>query len=150
LITVRARRSAGDRRRLGGIGGEAVVGDGDAGALDDLARLVLEESHAARKPTVRLGQLGVLAGEHLGEVDHHLALLPGGVVLHLAVDHVHAAAVGDRLDHLLGERDLVGIGAEDLLGDLDLHGCSDQAPTQPSRNAARNCVSQPSTSRMSP
>ena len=29
-------------------------------------------------------------------------------------------------------------------------GCSDQAPTQPSRNAARNCVSQPSMSLMSP
>src|SRR4051794_7744524 len=29
-------------------------------------------------------------------------------------------------------------------------GCSDQAPTQPSRKAARNCVSQPSTSLMSP
>ena len=44
----------GDRGRLGGIGREAVVGDGDAGALDDLARLELEESHrlphAARKP----------------------------------------------------------------------------------------------------
>ena len=70
---------------------------------------------------VGLGQLGVLLGQHLGEVDHHLALLPGGVVLHLAVDHVHAAAVGDRLDHLLGERDLVRIGREDLLGDRDLH-----------------------------
>ena len=29
-------------------------------------------------------------------------------------------------------------------------GCSDHAPTQPSRKAARNCVSQPSTSLMSP
>ena len=108
----------GDLRRLGGVGREAVVGDGDACALDDLARLELEESHAARKPIrrppasepVRLGQLRVLLGEHFREVDHHLALLPGGVVLHLAVDHVHAAPVGDRLDHLLGEGDLLGIG----------------------------------------
>src|SRR5579864_7406528 len=52
---------------------------------------------------VGLGQLGVLAGQHFGEPDHHLALLPGGVVLHLAVDHVHPAPVGDGLDHLLGE-----------------------------------------------
>ncbi len=41
----------GDRPRLGGVGREAVVGYGDAGALDDLARLELKESHAARKPT---------------------------------------------------------------------------------------------------
>src|SRR5215210_1371400 len=53
--------------------------------------------------SVRLGELGVLLGELLGECDHHLALLPGGVVLHLAVDHVDAAAVRDRLDDLLGE-----------------------------------------------
>ena len=39
-----------DRAGLGGVGREAVVGDGDAGALDDLARLELEEPHAARKP----------------------------------------------------------------------------------------------------
>ena len=31
------------------------------------------------------------------------------------------AAVGNRLDHLLGELDLVRVGAEDLLGDLDLN-----------------------------
>src|SRR4051794_28892845 len=71
---------------------------------------------------VRLRELGVLAREHLGEVDHDLALLPGGVVLHLAVDHVDAAAVRDRLDHLLGELDLVRIGREDPLRDLDLRG----------------------------
>ena len=41
----------GDLARLRGVGREAVVGDGDAGALDDLARLELEEPHAARKPT---------------------------------------------------------------------------------------------------
>src|ERR1700681_4134327 len=61
---------------------------------------------------VGLGELGVLAGEHFGQVDHHLALLPGGVVLHLAVDHVHAPTVRDGLDHLFGERDLRGLGRE--------------------------------------
>src|SRR2546423_11335262 len=75
-----------------------------------------------RREPVGLGQLGVLLRQHLGQLDHHLALLPGGVVLHLAVDHVHAATVGDRLDHLLGERDLVSPRAEDLLGDVDLDG----------------------------
>ena len=68
----------------------------------------------------RLGQLGILRRQHFGQLDHHLALLPGGVVLHLAVDHVDAAAVGDRLKHLLGELDLVRRRAEDLLGDVDL------------------------------
>jgi hypothetical protein len=63
---------------------------------------------------------GSFARELLGEVDHHLALLPGGVVLHLAVDHVHAAAVRDRLDHLPGEGDLLRVGPEDVLDHLDL------------------------------
>src|SRR3954462_15191547 len=74
------------------------------------------------REAVGLSELGVLAGQHLGEVDHHAALLPGRVVLHLAVDHVHAAAVGDRLDDLLGEDDLVGGRREDLLGDAELDG----------------------------
>ncbi len=47
----RAPDPLGDLPRLRGVGREAVVGDGDAGALDDLARLELEEPHAARKPT---------------------------------------------------------------------------------------------------
>src|ERR1039458_7250790 len=83
-------------------------------SLDHLARLELEESHrwgqllldmAGRPGTlhgggrgseaVGLGQLRVLAREHFRELDHHLALLPGRVVLHLAVDHVHAPPVGD-------------------------------------------------------
>src|SRR4051794_22330927 len=70
---------------------------------------------------VGLGQLGVLFGELLGQGHHHLALLPGCVVLHLAVDHVDAAAVGDRLDDLAGELDLLRVRREDLLGELDLH-----------------------------
>src|SRR5215204_6335150 len=69
---------------------------------------------------VELGELGVLVGQHLGQRDHHLALLPGGVVLHLAVDHVAAPSVGDRLKHLLRELDLVRRRAENLLRDLDL------------------------------
>jgi len=39
-----------DRAGLVRVGREAVVGHGDAGTLDDLPRLVLEEAHAARKP----------------------------------------------------------------------------------------------------
>ena len=52
-----APRDGGCLRR---IGGEAVVGDGDAGALDDLARLVLEESHG-QVSSVRMG-VGTLYG----------------------------------------------------------------------------------------
>ena len=51
LITVGPPIRCAISRASRGVGREAVVGDGDAGALDDLARLVLEESHAARKPT---------------------------------------------------------------------------------------------------
>src|SRR4051812_26706200 len=69
---------------------------------------------------VCLSELRVLRGQHLREVDHHPALLPGRVVLHLAVDHVHAPAVRDRVDHLAGEDHLVRVGGEDLLGDVDL------------------------------
>ena len=42
----RAADALGDRPRLGGVRREPVVGDRDPGALDDLARLVLEEPHA--------------------------------------------------------------------------------------------------------
>src|SRR5258707_8440339 len=70
-------------------------------------------SHGGRLEAVGLGQLRVLAGKHFGEVDHHLALLPSRIVLHLAVDHVHAPPVWDRLDHLLREGDLLGVRRED-------------------------------------
>jgi hypothetical protein len=62
-----------------------------------------------------------LAAELLGELDHHEALLEAGVVLHLAVEHHGAGAVTHRLDHAAGVRDVLDGGAEDLLGDLDLH-----------------------------
>src|SRR5207249_2763714 len=42
-------------------------------------------------------------------------------VLHLAVDHVDATAVRDRLEHLLGELHFLGWGTEHLLRDLDLN-----------------------------
>src|SRR4051812_14818139 len=40
---------------------------------------------------VSLSQFRVLGGQHLSQRDHHLALFPRRVVLHLAVDHVDAA-----------------------------------------------------------
>ena len=43
-----------------------------------------------------------------------------------------------------------GSGEKTFLAMSICTGCSDQAPTQPMRKAARNCVSQPTTSRMSP
>src|SRR5215208_6123063 len=75
---------------------------------------------AVPREAVLLGQLRIVLRELLGQVDHHLALLPGRVVLHLAVDHVDAAAVGDRLDDLLGEDDLLGGRGEHLARDVDL------------------------------
>ena len=60
------------------------------------------------------------------EIDHYAALLPGRVVLHLAVDHVHAAAVGDRLDYLTCESDLVRVGQKTRLAMSIWTGCSDQ------------------------
>jgi hypothetical protein len=42
----RAADLLGDRLGLLGVGGEAAFGDRDPGALDDLARLVLEEPHS--------------------------------------------------------------------------------------------------------
>ena len=51
-----------DRARLGGVGREAVVGDGDAGALDDLARLVLEESHCGAEAYMENGAAGAEVG----------------------------------------------------------------------------------------
>jgi hypothetical protein len=83
-------------------------------------------------------------------VDHHLALLPGGIVLHLAVDHVDVAGVGDRLDHFPDQRDLVGIGEKTFLAISIVHRVELAAPTQPSRKAAQNWASQPSVSVISP
>ena len=101
----RALRRAGDRAHPGQLRRPL--------PLRQLLRLLARLGHGPSRPAARAGshasaravggQLRVLLGQHLGQVDHHLALLPGRVVLHLAVDHVHAAAVGDRLDHLLGE-----------------------------------------------
>src|SRR5262249_4008954 len=65
-------------------------------------------------------QLRVLLREQLRERHHHLALLPGGVVLHLAVEHEDAAAVGHRLEDALRELHLLDRRAEDALRDVDL------------------------------
>ena len=43
-----------------------------------------------------------------------------------------------------------GSGEKTFLAMSICTGCSDQAPTQPSRNAARNCASQATVSLMSP
>ena len=50
-----------------------------------------------------------------------MALLDRGVVLHLPVEHHRAGAVAHRVDHPLRMGDVGGVGAEDLLGDVDLH-----------------------------
>ena len=50
-----------------------------------------------------------------------MALLDGGVVLHLPVDHDGARAVAHFRDDALGPEDLVHRRAEDVAGDVDLH-----------------------------
>ena len=50
----------------------------------------------------------------------------------------------------LANRTSSGSGLNTFLAIAICTGCSDHAPTQPSRNAARNWASQPSTSLMSP
>ncbi len=61
LITVGPPIRSRDRPRLGGVGRAAVVGDGDAGALDDLARLELEESHGGAEAYRALGRCAASA-----------------------------------------------------------------------------------------
>src|SRR5438876_11461622 len=58
-------------------------------------------------------QLRILRRQQLRQGHHHPALLPGGVVLHLAREHEDAAAVGHRLEDALGERHLLHGRAED-------------------------------------
>ena len=76
---------------------------------------------------VGLGEVGVAGGELRREVEDDLALLVGRVVLHLAVDeHQRTRPVAHCLDHALGVGDVGRVGAEHLLGDVDLNGV--QAP----------------------
>ena len=87
------------------------VGHGQASDLDRVVQLL---------------QLRVDRGQLLGELDHHQALLEGGVVLHLAVEHHRAGAVAHGRDDPAGVRDVLDAGAEDPVGDRDLLGV--QAP----------------------
>ncbi len=89
-------------------------------ARNSPAQVPAPERSAYRR--VARAHLGVLGGDQAGEVDHDLGLLPGGVVLHLAVDHDGAGAVRHGVEDLAGERHLAGIGREDPLGDGDLRG----------------------------
>ena len=65
-MTVGPADPLGDRARLGGVGREAVVGDRDARALDDLAGLVLVEPHTARDPIRRARDRGPRASPPAG------------------------------------------------------------------------------------
>jgi hypothetical protein len=105
---------------------------------------------ASRIRAVGLLELGILGGEELRQVDHDAALLPGGVVLHLAVEHEHAAPVGHRLETRFANSTSSTGGLKTRFAMSIWLGCSDHAPTQPRRNAARNWSSQPIGSEMSP
>ena len=110
------------------VGGEALgllegplVG---AGHVEDGAAGAERSSVIVRPPAgeaVGRGQLGVAVGQLLGQVDHDVALLDRGVVLHLPVDHHGAGAVAHGLDDLQGVGHVGRVGGEHLLGDVDLH-----------------------------
>ncbi len=115
-----------------GVGGEALgllerplVGAGhvEHGAAGERSRLVAHVR--ASDPVVRARRprpaRGRVRHSGVGQVDHHLALLDRGVVLHLAVDHHRAGAVAHLLDDVRGPGDVRGVGREHLLGDVDLH-----------------------------
>ena len=59
----------------------------------------------------------VLGGHQAGEVHDHFGLFPGGIVLHLAVDHDRAGAVGHGGEDFPGKGDLGRIGRKHPLGD---------------------------------
>ena len=78
--------------------------------------------HQSSTAVVLLGQLGVAGGELVGQLEHHLALLHRGVVLHLPVEHHGAGAVAHGGDDLAGVLHVGRVGGEHPLGDVDLHG----------------------------
>lgn len=72
-------------------------------------------AHGRNPRRVRLqrivpGHLRVLDGDQLGEIEKHLGLLPGCVVLHLPVDHDSAGAIGHSRDDLFGKGHFGGVG----------------------------------------
>ena len=133
----RAVDPRGDLRRLGGIGREAVVGDRDARALDDLARLESKNSSptsCGREAHTRRGRATSSGGraprprrsrtQPVGL--SYAGSFFGGISARLTIT-LHCFQVAsscilpsimctprrrDRLDDLLGEGDLVGSGRE--------------------------------------
>ena len=90
-------------------------------ASPDIARTIAAIARRVKARSAR-AIVRVLGGHQPGEIEQHLGLLPGGVVLHLAVDHHRAGAVRHGRDDLFGEGDFGRIGREHLLGDVDLRG----------------------------
>lgn len=60
--------------------------------------------------TVDFGKLRILGCDELSQVNDHLGLLPGRVVLHLAVYHHGARAVRHGIQDFSGEGNLVRVG----------------------------------------
>ena len=138
----------GDLARLLRRGREAEVGDGDPRALDDLARLVLEEPHrrrpgrgASRRPRPARGPWR--PASRRGRPSRGTASRsrrPASCRRSCA----RRAPSGIASMTFLAKATSSGSGEKTFLAMSICTGCSDHAPTQPSRKAARNCVSQPS------
>src|SRR5690348_6047758 len=80
------RSCAARRRWISAMYSDAEV-PGRPRAMTVRSAVAMGSAGRGRREPVGLGQLGVLRREQLGQVDHYAALLPGRVVLHLAVDH---------------------------------------------------------------
>ena len=72
--------------------------------------------------SVRRRHCRVLRGDLFRKINDDLCLFPGGVVLHLSVEHHDAGAVGHGFEDAECEFHFAGFGREDALGDVDLAG----------------------------
>src|SRR5512133_2333404 len=70
-------------------------------------------SHTSGSKAVPRRYARVLGCDQAGEVEQHFGLFPRGIVLHLAVDHHRAGAVGHGIDYFFGESNLRRIRRED-------------------------------------
>src|SRR5260370_25726379 len=77
-------------------------------------------SRARGSQTVPRPYLRILGSDEPGKIDQHFGLLPGRIVLHLAVDHYRAGPVRHGIDDFLGETNLRRIRREHAFRDRHL------------------------------
>src|SRR6185312_7684650 len=72
------------------------------------------------------------------EVEKHLCLLPGGIILHLAFDHRRSSTIRHGRDDFRCERYFLWVGRKHGLSDVDL-----RRMQRPSAGAAhKECISE--------